>query len=212
MPNSRRTWRRGVAVLAALLAAGLLSALTGASPAGAHAVLRSSAPAANAVLEQAPGEVVLRLSEAPLAVGSVVEVTSESGAVVSTGKARVVGDEVRQPITATQAGRYRVDWRVTSSDGHPISDSFTFRVTTSAATSRAAPVAPPTTPTVPAPSATARSATAGGHHGSDVHAGNEFAFTHVAGTVVILLLGAFGCAISLRRSTASSSVGARSHG
>jgi hypothetical protein len=55
----------------------------------------------------------------------------------------------------------------------------------------------------PAPSATGTAApVASGHHGSGVHAGDESAFLHVAGVVVILLIGALGCAVSLRRAAA----------
>jgi methionine-rich copper-binding protein CopC len=170
-------------------------ATVAAAPAVAHTALRSTSPAAGATVDEAPSQVVLRLEEAPLPVGNVVRVTTGSGTVVSTGKAVVVGDEVRQPVDVSAAGTYRVAWRVTSDDGHPVSGAFRFTVRAVAAPSSTSAPAP----AAPQPSAAAAApARPSGHHGS-VHAGDEFTFLHVAGTVVILLLGALGCAISLRR-------------
>jgi hypothetical protein len=57
---------------------------------------------------------------------------------VSTGTPQIVDATVHQALLPDlPAGAYRVIWRVTSDDGHPVSDTFSFTVTAGAATSSA---------------------------------------------------------------------------
>ncbi|MCI2239969.1 copper resistance protein CopC [Paenibacillus sp. TRM 82003] len=136
-PTHRRAARGATAVALALGAS-----LAAAPGAWAHDRLLSTDPAADAVLEQAPEQVVLTMSAPPVALGTQVEVTGPTG-VVSTGEPQVVDEEVTQALAAERpAGTYEVQWRVTSSDGHPISGSFTFTAETAAAGAAAATTAP----------------------------------------------------------------------
>jgi len=128
-PDSPGAIRRGLAVLVAtcLATAGLLG--TGTSVAQAHDELLDSIPAAGATLDTAPAQIELELSEDVQPLGTEVVVTADDGTTASDGPVGIDGTTVVQPLTADlPAGFYTVDWRVTSADGHPLSDRFTFTV------------------------------------------------------------------------------------
>jgi methionine-rich copper-binding protein CopC len=131
-------------------AAGAVFLLTAsAAGASAHDALVSSNPSAEAQVDVAPEQVQLVFTEPPLGVGTQLEVTSPDGDLVSVDAARTVDTTVTQPLAGDlPAGTYRVRWRVTSSDGHPISGEYTFTATTGAG-GATAPTEPPTA--TPAP-------------------------------------------------------------
>ncbi|SDV03410.1 hypothetical protein SAMN04488544_3793 [Microlunatus sagamiharensis] len=146
--------------LLAALGAGLVLALGLTAPAYAHDELRSSNPADGATLAQPPAEVVLTFEEPPVDLGLQVVVTGPDGS-VSSGDARIQGDDVVQTVQPqAPAGRYSVEWRVTSDDGHPVSGRFAFTAEGAAtgASAGATPSgAPASTPAAtPAPADAAR--------------------------------------------------------
>lgn len=109
-----------------LLLAVLLTLLT-AVPGLAHDTLTDSAPA-DGDSGPPPTEVVLTFSGEIASVGAAVEVSGPDG-VVSEGTPAVEGVTVTQSLAADlPAGEYAVVWRVTSSDGHPISGEYGFTV------------------------------------------------------------------------------------
>lgn len=109
-----------------LLLAVLLTFLA-AAPGMAHDTLTDSAPA-DGDSGPAPTEVELTFSGEIAAVGAAVEVSGPDG-VVSEGAPEVDGATVIQTLAAdVPAGDYQVVWRVTSSDGHPISGEYAFTV------------------------------------------------------------------------------------
>lgn len=117
-----------------MLGAGLASA----APAAAHDRLESTNPGDGAVVDVAPAAVVLTMSSTPIALGTQVQVKGPDGEVVSSGDPQIVDATVTEPLTGTlPAGTYEVQWRITSSDGHPVSGTFSF--TASAAASGASP-------------------------------------------------------------------------
>jgi copper resistance protein C len=119
----------GLAVLLAtcLATVGLLA--TGMSVAHAHDELGSTSPEAGATLDAAPVQVELGFSGEIQQLGTEVVVTSDDGSTVSDGAVRIDGTTAVQPLTADlPAGRYTVDWRAISADGHPLSGTFTFTV------------------------------------------------------------------------------------
>ncbi|MBC3760356.1 copper resistance CopC family protein [Quadrisphaera oryzae] len=117
---------RGLAVLGAG-AALCCSALVGAPAAWAHDSLTSSTPGDGTTVTNAPEAVSLGFSEAPLQLGAQVVVTAPDGRVVTQGSPTVVGNDVVQGLAPDRpAGSYTVDWRVTSSDGHPIQGRVVF--------------------------------------------------------------------------------------
>lgn len=131
------------------LGAGLLLALV-AGPAYAHDELTSSNPADGATLATPPSQVVLTFEEPPVELGAQVVVTGPDGP-VSTGSPRLTGDDVVVDVQpSAPAGRYTVEWRVTSDDGHPVSGSFGFTAQAAAGGTPSAVASPAAEPT-PAP-------------------------------------------------------------
>lgn len=127
----------------AALGAGLVLALV-ASPAYAHDELKSSLPGDGTTLATPPSQVVLTFEEAPVELGAQVVVTGPDGS-VSSGAPRVVGDDVIADVQSpAPAGRYTIEWRVTSDDGHPVSGTLAF--TAQAGAGGAAPSAAAATP------------------------------------------------------------------
>ncbi len=119
--------RRSRAALVALLA--LVGLLTVAPAAHAHDMLIGSEPAEGAVLEESPSAVVLTFNNTPLDVGSAITVVDAQGAPLAEGEGTVDGtDVVLELDTALPAGELEVQWRVASSDGHPIEGVIPFTV------------------------------------------------------------------------------------
>lgn len=126
----RRTRRGLLLVLLALLGA-TFAVAAGATPAGAHAVVVSSSPAADERLSAPPTEVSFVFSEAVTSdLGGITVLTSPSGE-------RVDNDDTSQP-TATSVraslppdlpdGGYVAQYKVISADGHPISGAVVFGI------------------------------------------------------------------------------------
>lgn len=164
--------RRPRTLLATATALGiLLAATTAIAPASAHDELVSSTPAADAALDPAPSEIVLTYSDNILEVGVEVTVTDADGAEWVADTPAVSGPTVTVPLQSDMpGGAYTVDWRVVSSDGHPISGTIPFTVTTpaspSASPSPSASEPAVTTPTdsvtsAPSPSASSEPTEAG---------------------------------------------------
>jgi methionine-rich copper-binding protein CopC len=126
---NRPAWpRRWTRILLVIMTAAVVP-VAGAASANAHDVLVSTSPANGAVVPAVPPAVTLRFDQTALAIGTEVEVTGPGGA-VQTGKASVVDATVTQRVQpGAPAGRYTVNWRVTSVDGHPVSGTFTFTAT-----------------------------------------------------------------------------------
>lgn len=117
----RRIIAAGVAAVA--LAVGPLSV-----PASAHDELVGTEPSAGAVLEEAPAEITLSFSGEVSDIGAEVVVTGGLDDILEGGP-QVRGPDVIQAVsTDTPPGDYEVVWRVTSSDGHPISGAFDYTV------------------------------------------------------------------------------------
>ena len=105
-----------------------------ASPASAHSVLLATAPVASGRVPSTPASVVLTFNEMPQGRYSNIHVFGPDGARRDSGHVRVLNDTVTEDLGGSRpAGRYVVDWRVVSADGHPVSGQFTFTATSSAA-------------------------------------------------------------------------------
>ena len=164
-----RTGRLGR--LAAATAAGAALLLATAAPASAHNQLESTLPADGAGLDAPPASVVLTFDQPVLALGTQVVVLGPDGAVVSAGEPRLVDDDVTQDLAgALPAGGYRVEWRATSADGHPVSGELGFTASgpgtgavaaTGAASTGPAPE-PSTTAAAPAAAVPSREPSASG--------------------------------------------------
>jgi methionine-rich copper-binding protein CopC len=113
-------------VRSAALALGLLLALG--STAHAHSLLLSSVPAADALVTGPPA-VTLRFNN------RIEKKLSRIRLVPPQGEPRILPlrpggavDALEAPLPALGAGRYRVEWRVLSTDGHVVSGAFAFSV------------------------------------------------------------------------------------
>ena len=144
-----------VAVLAGLwlVAAGM--------PAGAHALLRESDPAAGSSLDRAPRRVVLTFTERPEPGLSGIQVLDTGGQPVERGEAGPVEGEPLQfavGLGDLADGTYTVSWRVVSKDdGHVTAGSFAFGIGVPAPTAtpqaQSAPQGATPSPSVPATAA-----------------------------------------------------------
>lgn len=132
-----------------LLAAAAL--LVPALPAAAHDELIGTDPASDAVLETLPEQITLSYSTDVLtdAGATVIEVTDAAGTSLTDGAPEVSGSEVTQALAGPASGTVTVQWRVVSSDGHPIDGEFAFSVPEST------PTPAPTPSVTPSASATA---------------------------------------------------------
>lgn len=115
----------GLVVLLVLAATALLPA----SPASAHTELLGATPSAGSTVDEPVGRVTLRFEDAVLPDGLDVVLRGPGGDVVR-GRPRVSGAVVTVPVTLTRVGRHTVAFRVTGDDGHVVSGSYGFRVTT----------------------------------------------------------------------------------
>jgi copper transport protein len=150
-------WPRRVLLAAAL--AGLWLVAAGV-PAGAHALLRDSDPAAGSSLDRAPRQVVLGFTERPEQGLSTIQVLDTAGRQVQRGQAApVAGEPLRLAVGLGDLpdGTYTVSWRAVSrDDGHLSAGSFAFGVGVPApGASPQAQAAPQGASPAPAPAATA---------------------------------------------------------
>ncbi len=115
-----------ILTIAAVLSTGI------AGEAFAHAHLKSSTPAENAVVTTSPTELDLTFSEGLNLKFSSATVTGADKAAVATDKAKLAtGDNTTLVIPISKplsAGGYTVNWQVLSTDGHKTKGSYTFTV------------------------------------------------------------------------------------
>lgn len=104
-----------------------------AAPAFAHNYLVGSTPAAGSVVTEQPGVVSITTNDNLLDLsgqgeGSAIQVSgpADTPRYYGEGCSTISGPTLEAPVQLGQPGEYTVVWQVVSTDGHPISDSFTF--------------------------------------------------------------------------------------
>ena len=116
-------------------------------PAGAHALLRETDPAAGSSLDQAPRRVVLTFTERPEPGLTSIAVLDTGGQPVQRGEGAPVEGEPLQfavGLGDLADGTYTVSWRVVSrDDGHVTAGSFAFGVGVPAPAATPRPRRPP---------------------------------------------------------------------
>ena len=101
----------------------------GVAAAHAHTVLLSSDPAADSTLNSGPQRVSATFNEELQGTFAAMTVVGPDGNLWSAGDPEVRGAIVSIGMRPTgPAGRYTVNYRVTSSDGHVVSGSWSFTV------------------------------------------------------------------------------------
>ncbi|WP_427016175.1 copper resistance CopC family protein [Pseudarthrobacter sp. P1] len=122
-PRRQRTVVR--TLFAAVLALGL--SFGAATAASAHDALESSSPADGSSVPVVPDQITLTMSDTPGALGSEIKVLDEAGTNWAQGAVKVVDNlAIEQLRSGAPAGKYTVQWRLVSSDSHPIEGTFSF--------------------------------------------------------------------------------------
>jgi copper transport protein len=122
--------------VASLLVVGIVASTP--TSVSAHAQLESSSPAASAVLENGPVEVVLDFNESITPVPRSIEIYDQSGNRLILNEA-MISDEDDSVMSAGGVpelpdGVYAVVYRALSGDGHVLEGAYTFQVGTAAST------------------------------------------------------------------------------
>lgn len=122
----KHPFRAAAAGLLAVLLA--LAALVGAGgAASAHDELVGTTPAEGTTIDVLPPTLELAFSSVPSGIGSQVQVLDEAGEDWADGPVEIVDRTATQALRAgAPAGEYTVNWRVVSSDSHPIEGTFAF--------------------------------------------------------------------------------------
>lgn len=121
-PNALSLWRVVIA-----LACVVGATWVGAGTASAHVELVSSRPGHGSTLHSAPAQVQLRFSAPVRTDLTKVKVTDPAGVQVSVGSTRVSGATVSKALgDITRAGRYVINYRAVSPDGHPVAGEVEF--------------------------------------------------------------------------------------
>lgn len=116
-------------VMAVFTGFNLVTAI-GAAPASAHTVLVSSDPPADATLAAGPARVSATFNEDLQPTFAAMTVVGPDGNLWSTGDPELRGAVAAVAVRPLgPAGRYTVNYRVTSSDGHVVSGAWSFTLT-----------------------------------------------------------------------------------
>lgn len=177
--------------LSTVLALAVCGLVLGAGPALAHDELESTTPVDGSSVKKLPDSVVLSFNADVLELGAVMRVEGPDGDIVE-GKPTLKGNKVTQALApGSPAGDYDVQWRVTSSDGHPISGEFSF---TAAAGNTAAeeptPTAEPTPTVVMTTEAATESTPVSSIQVEDPDGGAPMGLVITLGALAVLVLGA----------------------
>lgn len=125
--SRRRPADRTLAALLPALLLALAVLLGAGGAASAHDELTGTDPAEGATVDVLPPSLDLAFSSVPSGIGAQIQVLDESGVDWADGPAEIVDRSASQPLRAgAPAGEYTVNWRVVSSDSHPIEGSFAF--------------------------------------------------------------------------------------
>lgn len=136
-----RPFSRAAVVIVGLLLGAAVFLLGSAFPASAHDELSSSNPEPGAAVEEVPEAIELTFNNVPATIGSEVQVLDESGEDWAEGEVSITDAVASQAIRpGAPAGTYTVNWRVVSSDSHPIEGTFEFTASSGGAETPAASV------------------------------------------------------------------------
>jgi copper resistance protein C len=115
-------------VLSALFAA---ATMAGATPAWAHATLKSATPAKDAEAAAAPKEIALQFNERLEAAFSSARLVDSTGKVVTTGRATLDATDpsvMKLAVPALAPGKYKVEYVGVGHDGHRRKGDYSFTV------------------------------------------------------------------------------------
>ncbi|MFC3298109.1 copper resistance protein CopC [Arthrobacter agilis] len=126
-PGGRRRRARSVSALVSAVVLAFTVLLGAGGAAQAHDELTGTTPADGATLEVLPPSLELDFSNVPSGIGAQVQVLDEAGKDWADGPVEIVDRSATQALQpGAPAGEYTVNWRVVSSDSHPIEGTFAF--------------------------------------------------------------------------------------
>lgn len=99
-----------------------------AASADAHTHLKSSTPAADAVLSASPAELNLQFSEPTRLTALTVQKEGESDTTAIQPLPKEMSASISVPLAALAPGKYKVSWRVIGKDNHVMSGDLSFTV------------------------------------------------------------------------------------
>lgn len=171
-----------------------LALLLGAGPAFAHTRLTGSDPADGASLDTAPQRVALTFNEPMQAGFATVTLVGPDGTQYQSGAVSTDGGTVAIGVAPLgPAGKYEIGYRVISEDGHPVTGSVAFTLTTAgpaAATPTPAAAAAPATPSAQQAPATQPAAATAATPASTGDEGGSPVWPWIVGGVVLVAVGA----------------------
>jgi copper transport protein len=121
--------RKRIFAVVALLGAWAVLAISGATPALAHATVVGTDPAESSRLQSAPAKVTVTFSEDVSVGAGFLKVVDNKSNIVSQGDAKTDGRNVSVPLKSGLGdGSYIVSYRIISADSHPIDGAYAFVV------------------------------------------------------------------------------------
>ncbi|WGD37835.1 copper resistance CopC family protein [Lysinibacter sp. HNR] len=96
------------------------------SVANAHNYVVSTTPAEGSTITEQPDEIRVRTNDRILEAGAALVVQGPDGNYYNDGCAAVDGVSITGTASLGVPGTYTVIWALTSADGHPLSEEFTF--------------------------------------------------------------------------------------
>jgi methionine-rich copper-binding protein CopC len=123
---------RLIARLVSVVALSGIAVFVGYAPAGAHDIPVATVPADNSAMSTGPKTVSVTFDK-PVQDGfAELTVLGPGGTRWTAGPPHVMGDTISAALGPLgPAGRYTVEYRIVSADGHPVSGSFGFSLTVS---------------------------------------------------------------------------------
>lgn len=118
----------GARVLAAALVLLAAAVLLSGAAAYAHSKAPKVTPADGSELAEAPRELTLTFEEAVRLTSLRLYDAEDDEVALPSKRSLEAVRERRVPLPPLGAGRYRVEWRVLSADGHPVSGAFHFTI------------------------------------------------------------------------------------
>jgi copper resistance protein C len=94
----------------------------------AHAQVDHAIPPVGSTVAASPPEIRVFFTQPLNPAQSGIELTSDSGVRVTTGKAVVDGQQMALQVPALAPGKYLVKWHVVGVDGHPMTGDYPFEI------------------------------------------------------------------------------------
>lgn len=108
----------------------------------AHDAVTETSPADGSTVATVPEQIQITLSNTPAVIGSQVLVVDEAGTNWASGEVQVLDKAATQELRpGAPAGKYTVQWRLVSSDSHPIEGTFSFTASSASSATAVSPAA-----------------------------------------------------------------------